>query len=203
MSATPKDRRTWPLKWIALAILLVIGPYTFLTLKYRKPGPAFRPYEDMKNRANVLRLLSAGYQRIPLAAQRPADPSGARPIATISAAGGVPADLRATLVDEPQLPTEIVNVAASIATFAAAPYSIRFSCTLPDDKRLLSGAELYVKGDQIVITPVFERLAGQLASRTRDNIVLITVPGGILKAGQYRVTLAAQRSSRSWQLQLK
>ncbi|MBI4622331.1 MAG: hypothetical protein HY736_03790 [Verrucomicrobia bacterium] len=36
MSAAPKDRQPWPMKWIALAILLVIVPYTFLTLHYRK-----------------------------------------------------------------------------------------------------------------------------------------------------------------------
>ena len=36
-------------------------PYTILTLRYRKPGPAFQPYEDMKNRTNVARLLSAWF----------------------------------------------------------------------------------------------------------------------------------------------
>jgi hypothetical protein len=55
----------------------------------------------MKNRANVVRLLSAGYQRIVVPAQRPADRSVAprwsrghpAPVA------GVPDDLRATLVE--------------------------------------------------------------------------------------------------------
>ena len=110
MSAAPKDRQPWPMKWIALAILLVIVPYTFLTLHYRKQGPAFRPYEDMKNRAGVIRLLSAGFQRIPLAAQRPADPTGATAAATFMAPGGLPAELAATLVEPPLLPAEILTV---------------------------------------------------------------------------------------------
>ena len=63
------------MKWIVLTIALVIVPYTFLTLHYRKPGPAYRPYQDAQERANVVRLLSAGYQRITLPAQRPADPA--------------------------------------------------------------------------------------------------------------------------------
>ena len=56
-----------------LAILAVVVPYTWLTLAYRKPGPAFQPYEDLRRQANVKRLLAAGYQRISLTAQRPAD----------------------------------------------------------------------------------------------------------------------------------
>ena len=203
MSAPPKVRQPWPMKWIVLAIVIVLVPYTFLTLRYRKSGPAFRPYEDMKNRADVIRLLSAGYQRIPLTAQRPADPTGATPAAVTTAPGGLPPELSTTLVNAPLLPAEIVTVAAASTSFAAEQYPIRFSCTLPDNRQQLAGAELYVKGTQIVITPTFERLAGQLVTRTRDNVVLITVPPGALKPGRYQVTLTGQRTSRSWSLQLK
>src|SRR5438105_3708911 len=66
MSAAPKHHEPWPMKWIALAILLFIVPYTYLTLHFRKPGKAFEPYADLSKRANTARLLSAGYQRIPL-----------------------------------------------------------------------------------------------------------------------------------------
>jgi hypothetical protein len=191
------------MKWVALAILLAIIPYTYLTLHYRKPGPAFMPYEDMKNRANVVRLLAAGYQRIPLSAQRPSDPSGAKPTSTLPAPGGLPKELRSVLVEDVQLPAEIGNVAAPGDGAASAPYSFRFSCTLPDEKHQLAGAELYAKGDQIVIAPVFEHLSGGLAARTRDNVVLVTVPAGALKPGRYHVTLAAQQLSRSWSLQLR
>jgi hypothetical protein len=191
------------MKWVVLAIVLFLVPYTFITLRYRKPSPAYRPYEDMKNRANVVRLLDAGYQRIPLPAQRPSDPTGAKPITTTTAPGGLPKELRSALVEELLLPTEIINVAAASSGTATAPYTVRFSCTLPDDKRQLAGADLYAKGDQIVIAPVFERLSGNLATRTRDNVVLITVPAGALKPGQYHVTLAAQKASRSWALQLR
>ena len=192
------------MKWIVVAIILVVVPYTFLTLYFRKPSEPFRPYEDMKNRANVVRLLAAGYQRIPLAAQRPADPSGARPTPTSAAAGGLPAELAATLVEPTLLPAEIVSVAAAGSVASGASYDIRFSCKIPDEQQQqLGGAELYVKDSDLIIVPVYERLNGKLTARTRAHVVLITVPAGALKAGSYRVTLVAQRSSRTWPLSVK
>ena len=48
------------MKWIALAILVVIVPYTVIRWQYRKPNRAFEPYADMKNQANTLRAATAG-----------------------------------------------------------------------------------------------------------------------------------------------
>lgn len=204
MSAAPRDRQPWPMKWIVLAILLCIVPYTFINLRYRKAGPAYQPYEDMKNRANVSRLLSAGYKRIALPAQRPADPLR-NPVSTTiaSVAGGLPEELRATLVESPLLPAEITNVAAPGTASAAQDYAFRFACTLPDQKRQLAGADLYVKDDQIVVTPDYEKLSGGLTARTADNVVQLTIPAGALAPGRYRVTLVGQKASRAWSLEVK
>ena len=191
------------MKWIVVAIVAIIVPYTFLTLYYRRPGPAFRPYQDMQDRANVMRLLSAGYQRITLTAQRPADPVRLATAAAMSPApGGVPAALRSTHVEPPLLPAEILHVSAAAATSATAAYPIQFTCTLPDNKEQLAGAELYVKGTEIFITPDFERLTGSLLTRTRENVILLTVPPSALKPGRYHVTIVGQNSSRAWALQV-
>ena len=198
------------MKWVALAIMLVIVPYTFLTLYYRKPGPAYRPYQDAQERANVVRLLSAGYRRITLVAQRPADPS--RPAATVAtttvatttaATAGLPAELLSTLVEPPLLPASILHISAAPSVSALLPYPIQFTCTLPNDKQQLAGAQLYMKGEEIVVTPDFEHLIGGLHTRTRENVILLTVPGGTFQPGTYRVTLAGQQSSRAWTLQVK
>ncbi|HVS52771.1 MAG TPA: hypothetical protein VHD62_10475 [Opitutaceae bacterium] len=192
------------MKWIALAIVVFIGGYTYLTLHYRKAGPAYEPYENMKTRANVARLLSAGYQRIPLPAQRPADRMTPIVSATIApAAGGLPDPLRRTLVDAPELPSDITNVAAPPEASTRDAYTFRFACTLPDPKRLLAGADLYVHGDEIVIAADYEKISGGLLARTNDNVVELTVPAGTLKPGRYRVTLAGAQSSRAWTLQVK
>ena len=191
------------MKWIVLTIALVLVPYTFLTLHYRKPGPAYRPYQDAQERANVVRLLSAGYQRITLAALRPADPvRGTATAPTMAALGGLPSALVATLVQQPLLPAEILAVTAAPAVSALLPYPIQFTCTLPDNKQQLAGAALYIKDAEIIITPDFELLAGELLARSRESIILLTVPAGALKAGSYRITLAGQRSSRTWALQV-
>jgi hypothetical protein len=198
-----RARQPWPMKWILLAILLFIVPYTFITLHYRKPGPAYRPYQDMKDRANVARLLSAGYQRITLTAQRPADPAHPGAAALVTAApGGVPAGLRSTLIEQPLLPAEILSVAAAPGVNATAPYPIQFTCTLPDNKEQLGGAQLYVRGEELFLLPDFERLTGGLLTRSRENVILLTVPAGALKPGHYQATLVGQHSSKMWTLQV-
>ena len=190
------------MKWVVVAIIAVIVPYTFLTLYYRKPGKAFEPYHDMQDRANTLRLLSAGFQRVSLAAARPADPIHGATVPTTSAPGGVPDALRATLVITPLLPAEILSVSAAPSTPANASYAIPFTCTVPDNKEQLGGAELYLKGDEVWITPNFERLTGGLIARSRENLILLTVPPATLKPGHYRVTSPLNPASRTWTLQV-
>ncbi len=190
------------MKWIVIVIVAVIVPYTYLTLHFRKPGKAFEPYHDMEDRANTMRLLSAGFQRITVAAARPADPLRIAAASTLPSPGGVPAALRSTLVQQPLLPSEILSVSAAPSSSAGTPYPIQFTCTLPDNKQQLGGAELYVRGDEIWITPNFEKLTGGLLSRSRENLVLLTVPPGALKPGRYQMTLLGQSSSRAWTLQV-
>ena len=192
------------MKWIIITIVLIIVPYTFLTLRYRKPGPAFRPYEDIKNRANVTRLLDAGYRRISLAAQRPADGLHPRDGAAIAPApGGLPSELRGTLVEMPQLPAEIISVTASPNANTLQSYSIQFTCTLRDDRQQLAGAELFVRGEILVVTPTFEPVPGALQARTPQSEVRLTIPPGALKPGTYTVTLVGERVSRAWPVNVK
>ena len=197
------SRPPWPMKWILLVILLGIGAYTYLTLHYRKPGPAFQPYSDLKDSANTKRLLSAGSRRVSLLAELPVDPGApGAGAATAAAPAGLPPALRATLVDQPQLPAEIVSVAAAPAVSSLFAYPIGFRCSLPDHKQQLAGADLYVRGEEIIVAPDFDRLAGALLARNRESLIRLTVPAGALKPGRYRVTLVGAQSSRAWALQV-
>ncbi|MSU69392.1 MAG: hypothetical protein EXS39_01145 [Opitutaceae bacterium] len=207
MPATPA-RNPWPLKWIVIAILACIVPYTFLTLYYRKAGRAFRPYEDTRNRINNSRLLAAGYQRIVLRAERPADSArlsaltGGSPATSESTMGGLPAELGGTLIDQPLLPVSIDSVTAAAMAGVAQPYSVQFTCTLPDNKEQLADAHLYHKEGTLVLVPAFERLSGSLLARTHESTILLTVPAATLKPGRYTVTLIGGRWSRRWTLQV-
>jgi hypothetical protein len=192
------------MKWVALVIVVCITAYTIITLRFRKEGPAFRPYEDLQKRANVARLVAAGYQRIAVTAERPAESDRAPGGATIStAAGGIPADLRATLVIAPLLPSEILSVTAAATAIAQQPYAIQFTCSLPDDKQQLGGAELYLRGEQLVLVPKFDHVGGDLLTRSRAAAGLITVPAGALKPGHYDMTFVAERSSRAWRVEVR
>src|SRR5690606_30268310 len=110
----PAARKPWPMKWVVVAILACVIPYTWITLRYRKPGPAFQPYEDSKNRANVIRLLDAGYRRMTVSALRPADPARSAPpgpaAAVASLPGGLPMRLSETLVEIPLMPERVTGV---------------------------------------------------------------------------------------------
>ena len=203
MTAARKDRKPWPMKWIVLAIALFVPAYTYLTLHYRRPGPAFRPYQDMRDRADVVRLLKAGYRRVAIDARRPAEWSPGTGPTTSPAQGGLPEELRKTLVESPLLPLEIDSVSAAPTAVSGIDYQIGLTYTLPDNKRQLSGAHLYERAGEIVIVADFERLDGGLLARTREGFALLTIPPGSLKPGTYRVTLVGERASRSWTLRVR
>lgn len=191
------------MKWIVLAIIVSIGAYTFLTLHYRKPGRAFQPYSDLRDRANTKRLLDAGYHRLTLEADLPADAVAKASEAAVTAAGaGIPASLRETLVEFPKLPDDILSVSAGPDTNSLFAYPIHFRCSVPDNKRQLSSVELYLRNDEIIVTPDFDHLSGGLLSRTRENLVRVSVPPGALKPGTYHVTLVGAHSSKAWTLQV-
>jgi hypothetical protein len=204
----PLNRKPWPMKWVALVILVMIVPYTILTIKYRKPSPAYQPYEDSKQRANVMRLLDAGYQRITVTAERPADPlERVRQMNTLAApasmAGGLPEGLATTLVEIPQLPVSFSSVLAPRESASLLPYPVLFTCVLADQKHQLGGAQVYVRGLSVVIVPVFEPLDGELTARSKESPVLIQIPGGSLQTGEHTVSLVGSGSSQKWTLTVR
>jgi hypothetical protein len=203
MPSARKDRKPWPMKWIVAAIVVFIPIYTYLTLHYRRPGPAYSPYRDMRDRADVIRLLKAGYQRVALDVSRPAEEVHEPPAASLPAPGGLPEDLRNTLVESPLLPLDVNLVSAAPTAVAGIDYRIVLGYTIADNKRQLSGAHLYEKPGEIVIVADFERLAGELLSRTREGSAVLEIPPGCLRPGTYRVTLVGERASRSWILRVR
>jgi hypothetical protein len=198
-----KERKPWKMRWIVLSIVIFIPVYTYLTLHYRKPGPMFNPYQDMRDRADVIRLLKAGYKRVAAEATQPVDDASPAPPIGERAAGGLPSDLKSTLVESPLLPLEVTEVSAAPTAVAGINYTILVRYTQPDNKREISGAHLYVKPGHVVVVPDFERLGGSLLSRTRDGTAVLDVPPNALRPGTYRVTLVGERSSVSWLLKVR
>lgn len=198
------NKKPWPMKWIVVAILVCIVPYTWLTVRYRKADKPFEPYVDMKNEANVIRLLAHGYQRVTAPAERletPPSPPAADAARATAAPAGYPTKLAEALADPPALPLGYRTVAAPAATKAGEPFAIAFTCRLPDDHHVVAGMELYVKDGQLALVPAFESVGG-LSTRTRDFSARITVPGHLLPAGTYQVLLPGSEASLGWTLQV-
>lgn len=208
MSA-PLNKKPWPMKWIVIAILTFMAGYTFITLKYRKPGRASEPYQDAKDRETVTRLRQAGYVRVPATAERPADPRHTRATVTTARAeikdapGGLPPELDETLIDKPKLPETLADVIAPAAVSPMLPYFLQYTCLLPDHKKLLGETRVYVKDQHIAIVTDFEGLDGELLARTKESTVLLTLPASVFKSGEtFDLTLIGAKSSKQWTVQV-
>ena len=186
------------MKWIVVAMIVFIVPYTYLTLRFRKPE-SFQPYEDARERAHIAK---AGYSRISLSASRPADGRTEATFGIGPAAGGMPADLAASLIDHPVLPEAIGAVMAASTCTGGGNYAIRFDCTPPPGGLELSAAHLYHKGSDLYILVGFAPVAEGLVPRHPADSVALDVPSAELEPGTYQVTLVGSRSSKTWAVQV-
>ncbi len=199
------NRKPWPMRWIVASILLFIVPYTYINLKYRKAGPAFEPYADMRDQANVKRLLEAGYTRVIVRAERPFPAlsraeiiQNAPPAAPASAPGGLPSPLDTVLVEAPRLPESYRDLAAPAEFASADSPRLQFTARYAGQHEQLGGAEVYLHHESVVIVPTFEPVPDNLTARSRESTVLVTLPPGLLKPGQHIFTLAGARDSARW-----
>lgn len=191
------------MKWIVIAIVLFVGIYSYLTLKYRKPNHSYEPYNDIKQRGQTHNLLTAGYQRIPLQVDQPTNPHPLSATAVDETRpGGLPLKLSESLFDQPALADSYAQVKASAQGNALLPYTIMAQSLTHDEKQQVSVAYAYVQQQTIFIVPEIEKLDGKLTTRRRDNPVRLVIPGGALRPGDYEVILVGAKSSHAWTLQV-
>ncbi|MDR1280381.1 MAG: hypothetical protein LBK99_06125 [Opitutaceae bacterium] len=195
-----RTRGPWPMKWVALAILVCIVPYTWISLRYRKEAPSYEPAQAQAGRAG-------NHQHLVLEAEHPAPPRDELPPDAFIIGRAMPTPIPAGLPEgllkiigiEPRLPESVAAVSTPAEVTAMAPVRIRFSCRVASDRDVLGGTEIYIKENAIVILPTFEELEGELAVRSRNEPVLVTLPAGILKAGvTYDVRLMAASNGFAW-----
>ena len=199
------------MRWIVASILLFIVPYTYVNLKFRKPNKAFEPYSDMRDQANVKRLLDAGYARLTVRAERPFPPLTSQDIlpagdlvpAVSPAPAGLPAPLDTTLVVVPRLPAAYAHLISPAEIAADIPLRLQFTAKLDSDQEQLAGAEVYVRDDSVVVVPTFEPVPGDLQARARESNVLLTLPAGLLAPGRHVFTLPGSRDSLRWSVNVR
>jgi len=195
---TPKP---WPMKWIVVVIGLFIVGYTAVNLYFRKPGRAYRPYQDAQDRATTARLLAAGWQKLPVDARRPVEKPVAEdaPAPVTRAAAGLGPDLTASFAEPPKLLATIDRVVAPAAVAHGADYSAYFTASLASQKAQVGDLTLYRRGNELVLIPSTEPLPGkELMSRWSDSTYCVNFSTASLPPGRYQVRLVAQGPAAAW-----
>ena len=198
--------KSWPMKWIVVAIVAFIVPYTVITLRFRKPGRAYEPYADTRDRVTSARLTDAGFTEVPLTLTLPpaadtAASSSATPVAPANvtlAAGGLPEELAACFAEPPRLPENVTDVSASSEPGAATAFAIEFRCALPEGPSLPISALACQRDGVVTVVVNLERLDPELLARSTPRIVRLEFPPEALAPGRHEIMLAGARESARW-----
>lgn len=193
------------MKWIVVAIVVFVIGYTIVNIYYRKPGRAYRPYQDAQDRATTVRLLAAGWQKVHVESRRPVEkPSVAAPAAITRGAVGLGPDLAPQFAEAPKLLKSIDKVVASSAVAHGADYTVYFTATLANQKSQVGDVSLYRKASELVLVPTIEPLPGKdLMSRWSDANYCISFSTESLAPGRYTMRIVAQGPAAAWSFTVK
>jgi hypothetical protein len=200
----PENKTPWPMKWVALAILVFIAIYTPLMLKFRKPGHGYEPAAEAERRmaeAAKWAKIEARLEMPVAGAVAPPTPSPAAAIA--DAPTRLPEGLRDALAGAPALPAEITAVTAPAACGAGEACVINFTGVLASADERLAGVTVFQEGGRIFVLPLTVPSLGGSRARTADAAARVTLPAGALKPGSYTVIVAASARAKQWTLEVK
>jgi hypothetical protein len=189
------------MKWIVLAIVIFAVGYTAVNLYFRKPGHAYRPYQDAQDRATTARLLEAGWHKLPLDHRRPTEAAGdgVTPAVITQGAVGLGVDFDPHFAEKPQLVASIDRVTAPASIAQGQAYSLYFTASLADLKGQLGDLNLYRRENELVLVPSIEKLPDQeLLSRWNDSSYSATFSTATLPPGRYTARIVAQGPAATW-----
>lgn len=194
------------MKWIIVAILVFVAGYTAVNLYFRKPGRAYRPYQDANDRATTARLLAAGWHKLPLTERRPVEKAASdHTLAAIAhGAVGLGLDFAPNFAEPPKLVASIDRVVAPADVVHGFDYSFFFTASLPDLKGQMGELTLYRRDHELVLVPEIEKLPGQqLMSRWNDSTYAATFATASLPPGRYSVRIVARGPAATWSFTIK
>jgi hypothetical protein len=200
----PENKTPWPMKWVALAILVFIAIYTPLMLKFRKPGHGYEPAAEAERRMAEAAKWEKIAARLELTAAEAVAPLMPGPAAIVADAPvRLPEGLRDALAGAPALPAEITAVAAPAACGAGEACVISFTCALASADERLDSVMVFQEGGRVFVLPLTVPAVGGPRARTADAAARVTLPAGALKPGRYTVIVAASARAKQWTLEVK
>lgn len=193
------------MKWIVLAIVVFMVGYTAVNFYFRKPGKAYRPYQDAQDRATTARLLAAGWHKLPLDMRRPVEkPVDDAPAAITRGAVGLGLDLTPNFAEKPKLLDSIDRVTAPASIIHGDDYTLYFTASLANQKAQLGELMLFHRGNDLVLIPSTEKLPGsELMSRWNDANFAATFSTNTLPPGRYTARVVAQGPAATWLFTVK
>jgi hypothetical protein len=194
------------MKWIVVAIVVFAAGYTAVNLYFRKPGPAYRPYQDAQDRATTARLLAAGWHKLPVDDRRPVEKAQAPdvPAPITRGAVGLGLDLDPNFAEKPKLPASIDRVTAPASIQAGWDYSLYFTVTVANHKAQVGELALFRRGNDLVLVPSLEPLPGQdLMNRWKDSDYAATFSTASLPPGRYTARIVANGPCATWSFTVK
>jgi hypothetical protein len=189
------------MKWIVVAIVVFVVGYTYVNLHYRKPGRAFRPYEDMNAQATTARLLAAGWHKLPVDTRRPVERPGSAdvPAAITRGEAGLGADLAPRFAAPPDLAATIDRVVSPASVAHGEEYTAYFTASQADLQTQLGELALYHREHELVLVPTVEPLPGHdLRSRRNDSSYCAAFSTASLPPGRYRIRIVARGPAATW-----
>lgn len=194
------------MKWIIVAILVFAAGYTAVNFYFRKPGRAYRPYQDAQDRATTARLLAAGWHKLPVDTHRPVGSApGPEHAATVNyGAVGLGLDFAPNFAEPPKLVTSIDKVTAPAEITRGQDYTLHFTASVADQHLQLGELTLYQRTNELVLVPETEKLPGQqLMSRWNDGTYAATFATSTLSPGRYTLRIVARGPARTWSFTVK
>lgn len=192
------------MKWVVLVIAVFIVGYTFINLRYRKPGKGHEPAAEMKQRATAARLKEAGWEKMAVDTRRPAEKIGGKDAPISRGTFGLGLDFNTTLIDKPGLLRSIDLVTAPASVEAGSDYNACFTGTLSDLRYQVGDIELFRRGHELVLLPTIEHLPGkELYSRWNDANYCVSFSTRNLPPGTYEVSLFAQGPAAKWSFTIR
>lgn len=186
---------------VAIAIVVCLAGYTWMRLKYAKPGHGHEPFAQAFQRRESEKLKAAGWERFEAAWERAVDfPDPRGNVRVADARSPLSEDLFKSSTENWHLPIEYLKVTAPAELAAAGSYTVYLQALVDQARVQVHSFDIYRKGSDVLIIPRWEQIPEELIPRDAKTSGRMLWPEGKLPPGRYRVRLLALKQASEWDL---